>query len=126
MTIRVKLALIFATVLCFTSMSPETPRRDLIGEEDASCLTYIPSAISPNGDGINDIFEIRHSCLVAEMNLEIFNDSGDMVFATVDTKPFWNGMVRNVPAMPGRYSWVISYNANETLVRKEGQFVLVR
>lgn len=107
-------------------MSSDRSYLEFIGEEDASCLTYIPSAISPNGDGINDIFEIRHSCLVAEMNLEIFNDTGDMVYATVDTKPSWNGMVRNVPALPGRYHWVISYHIREASVRKEGQFVLVR
>ena len=97
------------------------------GDDDTSCLTFIPSAISPNGDGINDVFEIRHSCLAAEMTLEIFDIHGKLVFNTQDTRPSWNGLVRGVPATPGRYSWKLayrSYQGNE--VRKEGQFVLVR
>lgn len=122
----VKIVLLFSVVLCSLSMSSNLPTYVETGEDDASCLTFIPSAISPNGDGINDKFEIRHTCLIAEMNLEIFDSNGNMVFATVDTKPYWNGLVRNIPAKAGRYFWKVSYQTENRTINKEGQFVLVR
>ncbi len=113
--------------ICSWSFVPVPVEIYLTGGDDSSCLTFIPAAISPNGDGINDIFEIRHSCLTAEMELEIFDLTGQLVHTSVHSKPSWNGNIGGIPAVPGNYTWKLNYrNHLGEVVKKQGQLVLVR
>ncbi|MBK7604106.1 MAG: gliding motility-associated C-terminal domain-containing protein [Saprospiraceae bacterium] len=58
---------------------------------------FIPTAISPNNDGINDVFYIQTDRNVTRINkLVIFNRWGDVQFSIEDTPPDdpaygWNG-----------------------------------
>ena len=73
--------------------------------EDQSCVVVVPNVFTPNGDGINDYFEI--SCLYnyANAGIEIFNRNGNMLFkrghyGNTDywgskEKAFWNGRSEN-------------------------------
>lgn len=63
---------------------------------------YIPNAFTPNGDGLNDAFEIDGSRM-ASMKVTIWNRWGEMIFQSEDKKPVWNG----------------SYNGGEYYVESE-------
>jgi gliding motility-associated-like protein len=118
-----KFALVLFVLLSFSFSSSVV----MTAGNDDACITYIPTAISPNGDGINERFEVRHTCLTAEMILEIFDRDGRMVYSTSGSHPSWGGLIAGVPAPSGRYSWRLHYrNQQGTDVHREGAFVLVR
>ncbi|MBU0765013.1 MAG: gliding motility-associated C-terminal domain-containing protein [Bacteroidetes bacterium] len=54
------------------------------------CIVDIPSAFSPNGDGLNDVLYIRGSGYTS-VELMIFNRYGETVFVTNDPSSGWNG-----------------------------------
>lgn len=63
----------------------------------------IPQGFSPNGDGINDIFEIQGLEAFPETALKIFNRWGNVVFETNRYNNDWDG--RNVP--DGTYFYAV-------------------
>ena len=57
-------------------------------------IIYIPDAISPNGDGINDNLVIGHDAK-SKVELEIFNRDGSLVYKNTDYQDEWNGKGSN-------------------------------
>lgn len=51
---------------------------------------YIPSAFTPNGDGINDFFGVKADG-IKKFKLEIFNRWGEVVFQSEDISSLWDG-----------------------------------
>ncbi len=52
---------------------------------------FIPNGYSPNGDGVNDYFEIKGIQNLAEAELKIFNRWGQQVFVSEKYANEWNG-----------------------------------
>jgi gliding motility-associated-like protein len=75
---------------------------------------WIPNAFSPDGDGINDYFEIRGNWQTP-IALWIFDRWGNVVFHSEDYQNDWDGTYPNgQPAMPGVYTWKITYRNTPT------------
>ncbi|MFK7906014.1 MAG: PKD domain-containing protein, partial [Chitinophagales bacterium] len=51
----------------------------------------IPTAFSPNGDKINDVFRPVFNQLVVGMQMQIYNRWGEMVFESQDRNASWDG-----------------------------------
>ena len=51
---------------------------------------FIPNGFSPNGDGVNDLFFVRGTG-IGQMELQIFDRWGIMVFSTSDQSIGWDG-----------------------------------
>jgi len=51
----------------------------------------IPNLFTPNGDGINDVFEIRGLELFAQKDLSIVNRWGNEVYHSTEYKNTWTG-----------------------------------
>lgn len=51
---------------------------------------YIPSAFTPNGDGINDFFGVKAEG-IKSFNLQIFNRWGEVVFESENISNLWDG-----------------------------------
>ena len=51
---------------------------------------YIPSAFTPNGDGINDGFGVKAKN-ITDFNLRIFNRWGELVFESDKISDLWDG-----------------------------------
>lgn len=70
----------------------ETTKYTLTANNDAGCPStaevtinvmpalYIPSAFSPNNDGLNDVWEIENIGLYADATVEVFNRWGNPIF----------------------------------------------
>ncbi|MEL7118416.1 MAG: gliding motility-associated C-terminal domain-containing protein [Bacteroidota bacterium] len=57
-----------------------------------NCPIYtLPNAFTPNGDGTNDLFVPRSACFVDEVDFQVFNRWGQLVFQTSDPQLNWAG-----------------------------------
>lgn len=84
------------------------------------------NVFTPNGDGINDYFEIKNAERFPEMLVEVFSRWGDKLFSTVgyDSGSQWDGMARGKEAPVGTYYYIIvpypgakAVSGNVTIIR---------
>lgn len=93
------------------------------------CLTglYIPTAFTPNGDGLNDELVPVFGGIVTEMEFAVYNRWGQLVFRTTEKGRGWNGLFNAVPQAQGLYAWRCVYRfANDAVKKAEGTFLLLR
>jgi len=69
----------------------------------------MPTAFTPNKDGLNDIFKIPSFISIHLVSFEIFNRFGNKLLSTKDINSGWNGTAHQQPADPGTYIWRIVY-----------------
>ncbi len=77
---------------------------------------FIPNVFSPNGDGVNDVFEVSTSLDLTITNFEIYNRFGTAVFTSEisnqKSKMHWDGRTTSgMECSEGTYFYVISYKA---------------
>ena len=91
----------------------------------------IPDGFSPNGDGVNETFQIVDiEFTFPNYTLEIFNRYGNVLFKGDISKPAWDGKNSNSgfidgDAPTGVYFYVIHYN-KDNLAPTQGQLYLNR
>lgn len=94
------------------------------------CQLYVPSAFSPNGDGINDIFRAfpdTDKCgLVSDFSLQVFDRWGGEVYAGSDLTDGWDGKVKDEALGNGHFVYSISYFNGLETVRRSGGVVVLR
>jgi gliding motility-associated-like protein len=61
-----------------------------IAEATPKSTLYIPTAFTPNGDGINDRFGVK-ALNLTQFNLKIFNRWGELIFETNEITDLWDG-----------------------------------
>ena len=80
-----------------------------VEELDCSQL-LLPSAFTPNGDGVNDQFGISNEFIIDELiSFEVFDKWGGRVYYATENNPRWDGNFRNDPVMPGPYVYRVRY-----------------
>jgi gliding motility-associated-like protein len=89
---------------------------------------FIPNAFSPNGDGLNDVFEpkiVGYSLINA---FSVYNRFGQKVYATSNVnRPAWDGRLNGKVCEIGTYFWII--NATDAFGNKKtlkGDVTLLR
>ncbi len=93
---------------------------------------YIPSAFSPNGDGINDFFTVYGGQEVAEVaSMKVFDRWGEMVFSAEHLPPSgavgWDGMFRGKEMGQGVFTYSVELEyLNGEHERRMGDVQLVR
>jgi gliding motility-associated-like protein len=67
------------------------------------------NVFSPNGDGVNDYFEIDFAENFPDMRVEIYSRWGDLLYSTVgyDSGSRWDGTARGTEAPVGTYYYII-------------------
>lgn len=87
-----------------------------------------PNAFSPNGDGINDRFQLKVVSVQEFGRLQIFNRWGQPVFEGKHAEAAWDGTCNGQPQPTGTYYWVLegtdTYGAQKIV--KTGAVTLVR
>ncbi len=63
---------------------------------------YIPSAFSPNGDGINDMFGVKGEG-IKDFQILIYNRWGEVIFETTEARKQWDGKYNGNPVEQGTY-----------------------
>ena len=87
---------------------------------------YVPSAFSPNGDGINDIFRPVNVGLNIEY-FRVFNRYGEIVYQTSRFRDGWNGFFKGKEQPAGAYVWVFKgKDSRGRDIVEKGTVMLVR
>lgn len=92
-------------------------------------VVSVPNAFSPNGDGINDTFEIMARGLYS-FELYIFDKWGGQIFYTKDFNEVWDGSNSSGEWPSGQYPYKIVYSGlidnKQVFYSKKGTIKLVR
>ncbi len=95
-----------------------------IATEDCAGKLYMPTAFSPNNDGVNDLLEFG-SKYVDITSIQIFNRWGVLVY---EGNTAWDGRIKGVDAAEGIYVYKVKYLVPllEKINSKTGEIMLVR
>ncbi len=88
----------------------------------------VPTAFTPNGDGVNDVIYVDGWGIKKLNYFRIYNRWGQLLFESTDIKNGWDGTFRGVPQNMETYVYQVSaegYLAN-TLFEKTATFRLIR
>lgn len=86
-------------------------KRVHITVKDCDCALLVPTAFSPNGDGLNDVFvpKIIPGCNLSNYKLKVYNRYGQLIFSTNQAGLGWDGTSQNRPAEQGVYYYKVEY-----------------
>lgn len=102
-----------------------------VSVEKCNCEVFMPSAFSPNGDGVNDLFKGYADCdRVTGYLLEVFDRWGALVYTTRDFDAGWDGTMSTKICIPGVYVYQVSYvqtiNGRKYIQHKKGSVLLLK
>lgn len=91
-------------------------------------LIVIPSAFTPNQDGLNDYFRIIRTLNIESIkSFEIYNRWGQVVFSTKRINVGWDGLFKGEPQDEGVYVYKISAITRDgDKILKKGNLTLLR
>jgi gliding motility-associated-like protein len=95
---------------------------------DCGCFVSVPSAFTPNGDGLNDLLRPLSPCEIEGLVFMVFNRWGEKVFESADISSGWNGVFRNQDQPHDAYIYYLSYLDTRSAEKKEyrGSVLLIR
>ncbi len=65
---------------------------------------FIPNAFTPNGDGVNDVWQLFGKLLgIKQLEVAVFNRWGEKVFESRDINFAWDGSYKGILQNPGVY-----------------------
>lgn len=93
-----------------------------------NCYIAVPTAFTPNGDGVNDYLYPLNAYKAKELEFRVYNRWGQQVFETKDWTNKWDGTINGVPQASGVYAWYLSYTNTDTGQKYflKGTTVLIR
>ncbi len=84
----------------------------------------IPNVITPNGDGVNDLFEVRifeNTCFTCK----IYNRWGEMIYAFDEAGIGWDGTTNGREVSEGTYFFILEYCAFDGSKSSEAGYLTV-
>ncbi|MEN9550037.1 MAG: hypothetical protein RIR12_2628 [Bacteroidota bacterium] len=101
---------------------------------DNATITVVPycvkpmEAITPNGDGINDLWLLTNGngCLT-NIKAQVFNRYGAKVYESINYQNNWNGTYKGDPLPDGTYYYIVNYTlVNGKQVILKGNLTILR
>ena len=68
----------------------------------------VPNVFSPNGDGINDAWNIKYLNIYTRAVVEVYNRYGSIVYRSIGYDNPWNGTYKSSPVPVGVYYFIIN------------------
>jgi gliding motility-associated-like protein len=100
---------------------------------------FVPDAFTPNGDGNNDVFTLRHPGFIRNLEFRIYNRWGEVVAVTRlqnpvpdadGSIPVWDGTFKGKASPVGSYVWTVSYESTDfperAPIKQRGGLSLIR
>jgi gliding motility-associated-like protein len=88
---------------------------------------YVPTAFTPNKDGLNDFLRPILRGIKEVRYFRIFNRWGQLLFEMKTDQPGWDGTLSGVPQAAQAFVWMLEgIGADDIIYRRKGTSVLVR
>ncbi len=94
---------------------------------NTTLYTFVmPNAITPNGDGINDVVDFTKISLYPDFQAGIYDRYGRELFLASKTNLIFNGKYQNRPLHTATYWYKLQYRntINKALIKNEGWILL--
>lgn len=101
--------------------SPSEPVQEPQEPDVAEVELEIPNVITPNGDGLNDVFVIQHLETCTQHRLIIKNQAGKQVLSTQHYANDWG-----TDAAAGTYFYQLAYTVGDVTKYRNGVITVVR
>ena len=90
-------------------------------------LFLVPNAFTPNNDGLNDCFGIKHWGVLESVEFNIYNRWGELIFHTTDVTKCWDGKWKGREQDPAVFVyWIKAKSICGGDVFRKGTVVLIR
>ena len=74
-----------------------------------NCYIAVPTAFTPNGDGLNDYLYPVNAYKATNLSFKIFTRNGQVVFESKHWSAKWDGTVKGIKQASGVYVWMLDY-----------------
>jgi hypothetical protein len=87
---------------------------------------YVPTAFTPNGDGLNDMLHVLGNT-IQSLEFSVYNRYGQKIFESTNQRNGWNGRFRNKLQATGTYVYYVrAVMLDSTVKIKKGTVLLLR
>lgn len=87
---------------------------------------FVPSGFTPNGDGLNDLFEVKGKRF-ENFSIKVLNSAGQVVYTGADRSTGWDGNYNGKPQPAGAYAYEVTITLQDgTTRRRTGTVTLLR
>jgi gliding motility-associated-like protein len=101
----------------------------LVSVKDFICdfpFIYVPNSFSPNGDGINDVFQVK-SDILDEFTIIVFSRWGQMVWQASSAAQYWDGSYNGELLSPAVFDYYLEGRCFDgQKVKMKGNINLIR
>ncbi len=88
---------------------------------------YIPTAFTPNHDGLNDFFKATVFGKLLSFRLQVFNREGQLIFQTTDPHKSWDGSFAGLSYSTAAFAWQCSYQLeNQQPALQKGTVAIIK
>lgn len=99
----------------------------IVAFKECPPLLFVPSAFTPNYDGLNDVFKIHSMGSIKSFRISVYNRYGQRVFSTKDISQAWDATFNHTTQPAGIYIWIALYtDARGVTHTKKGTVALIR
>jgi gliding motility-associated-like protein len=87
----------------------------------------LPTAFSPNGDNVNDVFSVVNQSDFESIHLQVYNRWGALIYAGFNGNHGWDGKYKGAKQAIGSYIFILNLKSKEQETSQEfGTFFLLR
>ena len=74
-----------------------------------NCYIAVPTAFTPNSDGLNDFMYPLNAYKAIDLDFKIYNRYGQLIWQTTDWTRKWDGRINGSLQASGNYVWHLTY-----------------
>lgn len=90
---------------------------------------FAPNSFTPNGDSINDTFEVKYAH-IKNYHLTVYNRWGETIFESKEPDIRWSGKVNGKAAPVGVYAYLVTYESEDFpdkgIIKERGTITVLR
>ncbi len=104
----------------------DTAKKNIIAVDE--CHVLVPTAFSPNGDGLNDYLVLLNASKADKPEFKVYDRWGQLVFSSATITAKWDGMFNGIRLNSGLFVWMLTYTNRDTgkKIFQKGTTMLVR